>query len=452
MIHDQSLHMTLWAEACMTTIYVQNRSPHQILKNITPEEAFTKVKLEIGHFRIFGCPVYLHVPKEKRSKLEPSGIKGIFVGYSESSKSYQIYIPGQRQIEVRRDVTFEEELAFHKSGEAQMEIDSETIPSPPSTDQRDKDIIPYEPTAPVYPIAPSNSVSPRNIPRDIIVGYKRHAWARQTLEEAEGHKSPQGATRENKRQKIFSSYLSAMTHIIDSEPTCHGEASGEQVWKDTMTEEYQSILKNDVWDVVPRPEGMSIVTSKWIYKIKHVVDGSIEQYKERLVARGFSQIEAVDYDDTFSPIARYTSIWSIIALVSSMGSKLHQMDVKIAFLNGEIEEEVYIEKPEGFVVHNEKSHVCILKKALYGLKQAPCAWYEKMDGFLMSLGFNKSTTNPNLYYHIDASEFLILVLYVDDLFLTGSERLIVECKKALTTKFEMKDLGLMHYFLGLEVW
>jgi hypothetical protein len=105
MIHDQSLPMTLWAEACMTTLYVQNRSPHQILKNITPEEAFTKVKPQIGHFIIFGCPMYLHVPKEKRSKLEPSGRKGTFVGYNESSKAYRIYIPGQRQIEVSRDVT-----------------------------------------------------------------------------------------------------------------------------------------------------------------------------------------------------------------------------------------------------------------------------------------------------------------------------------------------------------
>jgi hypothetical protein len=243
-----------------------------------------------------------------------------------------------------------------------------------------------------------------------------------------------------------------MTHIIDSEPTCHGEASGEQVWKDSMTEEYRSILKNDVWDVVPRPEGKFVVTSKWIYKIKHAANGSIKKYKAIFLARGFSQIEGVDYDDTFAPLARYTSIRSIIALVSSMGWKVHQMDVKTTFLNGEIEEEVYIEQPEGSVIHNEKSHVCRLKKALYGLKQAPCAWYEKMDGFMMSFGFNKSAADPNLYYHIDGNECLILVLYVDDLFLTNSERLIAECKQALTTKFEMKDLGLMHYFLGLEVW
>jgi hypothetical protein len=243
-----------------------------------------------------------------------------------------------------------------------------------------------------------------------------------------------------------------MTHIIDLEPTFHGEASGEQVWKDAMTEEYQSILKNDVWDVVPRLEGKSVVNSKWIYKIKHVVDGSIEKYKARFVARGFSQIEGVDYGESFAPVAKYTSIQSIIALASSMGWKLHHMDVNTSFLNGEIEEEVYIEQSEGFIIHNEKSHVCRLKKDLYVLKQAPRAWYERMDGFLMSLGFKKSAANPNLYYHIDGNECLILVLYLDDIFIIGSERLIVECKQTLIAKFEMKDLGLTHYFLGLEVW
>jgi hypothetical protein len=219
-----------------------------------------------------------------------------------------------------------------------------------------------------------------------------------------------------------------------------------------MAEEYQSIMKNDVWDIALRLEGKSIVTSKWFYKIKHAADGSVEKYKARFVARGFSQVEEIDYEETFAPVARYNSIRTIITIATSMGWKLHQMDVKTTFLNGEIEEEVYIEQPEGFVIQDEKSHVCRLKKALYGLKQAPHAWYEKMDGFLMSLGFSKSVAYPNLYCHIVGDECLILVLYVDDLFLTSSERLIVECKRALTFEFEMKDLGMMHYFLGLEVW
>jgi hypothetical protein len=187
MIHDQNLPMILWAEASMTAVYIQNRSPHKILRNMTPEEAFTGVKPEVGHFRIFECPVYFNVPKEKRTKLDPSGRKGTFVGYSESSKAYRIYIPGQRQIEVNRDVTFEEEIAFQRSRKYQMEIDSEkkedTIHSPPSAVQRETGIDPVDSVDPVAPV---------DVPRDIAVGQKRPTWAQQTLQEAEGHAAPRG--------------------------------------------------------------------------------------------------------------------------------------------------------------------------------------------------------------------------------------------------------------------
>jgi hypothetical protein len=161
-------------------------------------------------------------------------------------------------------------------------------------------------------------------------------------------------------------------------------------------------------------------------------------------------VEGIDYEEAFAPAARYTCIRTIISFVASMGWKLHQMDVKTTILNGEIEEEVYIEQPDGFVIHEKESHVCRLKRSLYELKQAPQAWYEKIDRCLMSLRFNKRVVDPNLYYNIVGDECLILVLYVDDLFLTSSKSLIVECKHALASKFEMKDLRMMHY-LGLEV-
>eukprot|EP00253_Pinus_taeda_P023629 PITA_23629 len=135
-----------------------------------------------------------------------------------------------------------------------------------------------------------------------------------------------------------------------------------------------------------------------------------------------------------------------------MGWKIHQMDVKTAFLNGFIQEEVYIKQPQGFEVHGKESHVCRLKKALYGLKQAPRAWYSKIDTYLQGMGFTKSEADPNLYFIVIGEEPLILVLYVDDLVITGAERLIEHCKRDLATEFEMKEIGLMHYFLGLEVW
>lgn len=165
-----------------------------------------------------------------------------------------------------------------------------------------------------------------------------------------------------------------MSSILDFEPSTYDEVASQQCWKDAMMDEYESILKNDVWDVVPRPEGKSILTSKWIFKIKKVADRSIGKYRVRFVARGFSQTEGVDYDEIFATVARYTSIRSIIALASTMEWKLHQMDVKTPLLNGDIEEEVYVVQPDGFVVHGKESHVSKLKKALYGLKQAPRAW------------------------------------------------------------------------------
>ena len=142
--------------------------------------------------------------------------------------------------------------------------------------------------------------------------------------------------------------------------------------------EYQSIMENDVWDVVPRPEGKSVVTSKWIYKIKHAVDSSIEKYKATFMAQGLSQKEGVDYEETFGPVARYTSIRLVLALAVVIKWKVHQMDVKTTFLNCVVEEEVYVKQPLGFETHDNKFHVCILKKSLYSLKHAPKTWHSRI--------------------------------------------------------------------------
>lgn len=134
-----------------------------------------------------------------------------------------------------------------------------------------------------------------------------------------------------------------VSQISDAELTPFEEAVKQQVWKDAMVDEYKSIMKNDVWEIVPRPEGKSVVSSKWIFKIKHSADGSIEKFRARFVAQGFSQKEGIDYDETFAPVARYTSIRVIISLASVLDWKLHQMDVKTSFLNGKVEQEVYVE-------------------------------------------------------------------------------------------------------------
>eukprot|EP00253_Pinus_taeda_P035257 PITA_35257 len=204
--------------------------------------------------------------------------------------------------------------------------------------------------------------------------------------------------------------------------------------------------------MVPRPENKLVVSSRWLYKVKQAADGSVEKHKARFVAHGFSQVEGIDYDETFAPVARYSSIRSMLALLAQMGWKIHQMDVKSAFLNGKIEEEVYIEQPEGFETFDRESHVCQLKRALYGLKQSPRAWYTRMDNYFTGLGFTKSEADAKLYHIMVEGKELIIVLYVDDLILIGDDQLIMPCKEDLAREFEMKDMGLMHYFLGMEVW
>jgi hypothetical protein len=155
--------------------------------------------------------------------------------------------------------------------------------------------------------------------------------------------NPRQAVRESKPPERFCSYIAMMSSIRESKPSTFEEVVGRQVWRDAMMEEYSSIMKNDVWEIVPRPEGKSMVTSRWLYKLKYVANGSIEKYKVRFVARGFSQVEGVDYNETFTLVARYTSIKAVISIAAEMGWKIHQMNVKTSFLNGLIQEEVYIE-------------------------------------------------------------------------------------------------------------
>eukprot|EP00253_Pinus_taeda_P031213 PITA_31213 len=206
-----------------------------------------------------------------------------------------------------------------------------------------------------------------------------------------------------------------MSKSVVTEPSSFEEAVEDPTCVDAMVEEYDSIVKNSSWEIVPRPEGKSMVGLRWIYKVKQAADGSVEKYKAIFIARGFSQIEGIDCEDTFAPVSRYSSIRTILALSAQMGWHIHLMDVKTAFLNGVIEEEVYIEQLEGFEVFSSKSHVCRLKREMYGLKQAPRAWYTRIDSYFTGIGFSKS-------------------------------------KDDLAKEFEMKDLGLLYYFLGLEIW
>jgi hypothetical protein len=208
--------MHLWAKASSTNVYVQNRSPHKILGNKTPEELFTGRKPQVSYLRIFGCPMYIHVSKEKSTKLEPSGRKGIFLGYSETSKAYIIYITAQRKVEISKDVTFDEDEAFIRSRESKKDEDIEEQEAP-----RDGIMVDTTQDKPI-PEENNEMVESKRLldpPREAAVTRERPAWLWNTLQEAKGYAAPKGSFKENKRPHKFSSYVVLMSRNIDSKPS-----------------------------------------------------------------------------------------------------------------------------------------------------------------------------------------------------------------------------------------
>jgi len=221
-----------------------------------------------------------------------------------------------------------------------------------------------------------------------------------------------------------------------------------------MNEELQSLERNHTWTLVKPPSGKKIVGCKWVFKKK--VDGSRPEsfrYKTRLVAKGYSQVQGVDFNEVFSPVVKHTSIRVLLSLVAIKDLELEQLDVKIAFLHGDLEEQIYMKQPEGFEVVGKENHVCLLKKSLYGLKQSPRQWYKKFDSFMVSINFSRSNYDSCVYFKkLSSGEFIYLLLYVDDMLIAASNmEEIVRLKEQLGSAFEMKDLGAAKRILGMEI-
>jgi len=219
-----------------------------------------------------------------------------------------------------------------------------------------------------------------------------------------------------------------------------------------MLEEMAALDKNNTWVVTTLPANKRAVGCKWVFTVKQTPDGKVERYKARLVAKGYSQTYGVDYDETFAPVAKMNTIRTIISIAANHGWKLFQLDVKNAFLHGDLEEEVYMEIPPGFNSRETEGKVCKLKKSLYGLKQSPRAWFGRFRNEVCSMGYRQSNADHTLFFKHNYDKITILVVYVDDIVITGDDDKEILClKRALARSFEVKDLGYLHYFLGIEV-
>ncbi|KAB2622521.1 hypothetical protein D8674_024703 [Pyrus ussuriensis x Pyrus communis] len=258
-----------------------------------------------------------------------------------------------------------------------------------------------------------------------------------------------------KRVHDYSHDEASSSGAQDVEPRTFKEAMTSfeaPLWKEAIKSEMESIMENNTWELVDLPPSSKPIGHKWIFKKKLKADGTIDKFKARLVAKGYHQNERLDYFDTYSPVSRITSIRTLIAIAAVYNFDIHQMDVKTTFLNGELDEEIYMEQPEGFMLKGQESKVCKLVKSLYGLKQAPKHWHEKFDHTLLTHGFKINESDKSVYIKSNDKTCVIVYLYVDDMLIMGNDKDVInKTKKMLNSNFDMNDLGQADVILGIQI-
>lgn len=432
-LHDKNLPRELWAEAFQCACHVTNRLPPQLGTSKSPFEILYGVRPNVNYFRVFGSVCYVHIPQSNRTKLDPKVKKCIFVGYDSCRKGWRCMDPETKKFITSRDVVFDEESSYYSAQrnpiqEVTFEGDQQSLQ------------IPNEENTGSNPMGGEQVVNPMG-----------------------GEQVVRKSTRERRQPSHLKDYevqlnLCAVTSCLftgaltEEEPACYEEAKGCLDQEAAMHEEFDALKKNETWELVPKPENCTPVTCKWVYRLKRKSDGTIEKFKARLVARGFSQSYGLDYEETFSPVAKMVTIRSIISLAASKSQKLWQLDVKNAFLYGELDREVFMEQPKGFESRQFPFHFCRLKKVLYGLKQAPRAWYSKVAQYFIFCGFKVANSDYSLFVKLESRMHLLVLLYVDDMIVTGDDEAeISRLMKDLATRFETKNLSEIGCFLGLEV-
>lgn len=411
LIIDSEFPKSFWAEAISTAVYVRNRAPTNAHKEATtPYQKWYHCKPDISNLRVFGSLAYSHVPDQLRQKLDDKAEVMTMVGYSLRSKAYRLYDPATHQIVIRRDVVFDEDkLGIPKSKESQCENNSLTL---------SVDI----PDASSDQLMTRRSERSRNpVTRYGIDDYVNHVacLARDVIE-------PQ-----------------SISEAMDSPQS--------KQWLEAAKQEYDALMNNETWKLVKLPSGRQAIGSKWVFKVKHKPDGSVDRFKARLIAKGFSQKPGIDYNETFSPVVHRSSLRALLSYGVNRGMMIHQMDVVTAFLNGKLSEEIFMTQPEGFVVAGKTDLVCRLDRSLYGLKQSPRCWNQVLDDHLQSLGFVSSGVDQCVYVRNDKNVKTILAVYVDDIvILSDTQQSMTEIKESLSSRFLMKDLGQLHFCLGIS--
>lgn len=428
------------------------------LENRTPYELWYNRKPDLAHLRVFGCRAYVNVPACDRHKLDPKAKQYIFVGYCDDNKSYRFRDPINVRKSIKgRDVVFLENCF------------SDTVPKKNESPGRDiilssdtnilqvqgssaiesalnDDSVASTSSAPAVPTPPALPISP--LPETSIVPAEEEVVPVET------------GMRYNLRDRKPVNYRctvccsTMLSGELTDEPYSYSDALSrpdKAKWIAAMEDEYNSLMTNGTWTLIEN-KGQKVIPCKWVFKLKRDSEGNICRYKARLVAKGFHQSYGIDYEETFSPVVRYSSLRVLIALAVEQNLKMHHLDIDTAFLYGKLEENVFMVQPEGFIVEGEETKVCHLNKSLYGLKQAARAWNKRLDKVLLDLGYNRLQSEPCIYLKRGPENISILAVYVDDLiFIYDNEIELSYLKNGLTKYFGVKDLGELSYCLGLHI-
>lgn len=434
MLHsNKNLTKMFWAEAINTATYVLNRSGPSIVQFKTPFELWNQKEYKMENFNIFGSRVSVLVPKENRLKWDTKNEQGYFLGYGEDTKGFRVYLPDKNKVVIQRDVIFLPEKVQETKGKITEFCNIEENQDLELEDTQIDNIVHDEET-----ITDEEELDPE-ISEEIVNG--RYNLRRNL--------------RGNPRFEDFEMDLDSLLLTVteDDEPTCYEDAmksvEAEQ-WRKAMEEEVKSLQENESFEVVcdsdvKRP----VIECKWVYKRKKDEFGSVTKFKARLVAKGFQQTIPLN-GDIYSPVAKLTSVRIFLAICNNLNFRIHQLDVCSAFLNGEIDDDVYILLPKGF--NTDTGKFAKLRKSLYGLRSSPKNWYKKFNDLMMTLNFVRSQNEYCIYYKISGCSKIFVLIYVDDLLIAGSdEKEVDDLKVTLNQHFKMKDLGGISYFLGMHI-
>ncbi|KAJ9564595.1 LOW QUALITY PROTEIN: hypothetical protein OSB04_000561, partial [Centaurea solstitialis] len=452
-----SLPPTFWVEALLSSVHTFNLLPSTTIHYKTPFEMLFGFSPSYSHLRVFGCLCYPNTSPTSPHKLAPRSTACVYLGPSTDHRGYRCLDLITQKVIISRHVVFDEShfpyTDFQPSPSAEdydsFDIDESLPPLPPVIDSAspspDAGPSASVPSSQSPSAEPSASVPPSQPPPAESSGTSSIPSAPAAT--SSHPMTTRSRTGSLKPKQIFNL---SVTSDISPIPRSTAQAMCDPNWRAAMDAEMTALLSNHTWDLVPKPPAANIVGRRWLFRHKFDSNGRLERYKARLVAQGFSQQPGLDFDDTFSPVVKPATIRTVLSISISQNWPIHQLDVKNAFLHGDLTETVYMSQPPGYVDSNFPDHVCRLRKALYGLKQAPRAWYQRFAVYLSSLGFISSKTDTSLFTYHRGSDTIYLLLYVDDIILTASSpSLISRVISQLSSEFPMSDLGPLSFFLGI---